>query len=67
MRMMDSINTQTQGALTFKNFMELTSENNKLTSLNGEMKTMSNDFTEMVKKRAEAKARLEAKFVAVDE
>ena len=56
------LNLQTQGALTFKNFMELTSENKKLTGLNGEMKTMSNDFTEMVKKREEAKRRLQEKF-----
>ena len=52
------LNSTTQGALTFKEFMPLSSENKKLTNLNGEMNTMSNDFTDMVKKREEAKIRL---------
>ena len=46
---------ETQGALTFKKYKKLTTENHKLTNLNGEMQTMSNDFTEMVKKREEAR------------
>ena len=51
-------NTMTQGALTFKEFAPLSSENKKLTSLNGEMLTMSDDYEFMVEKRAEAKRRL---------
>ena len=51
-------NYTTQGALTFKKFMVLTSENSKLTHLNGDMDNMSNDFEDMVKKREEAKRRL---------
>ena len=57
---------ETQGALTFKKYKKLTTENFKLTNLNGEMQTMSNDFTEMVKKREEARRRLEEKFQNVD-
>ena len=60
-------NTMTQGALTFKEFAPLSSENVKLTSLNGEMLTMSDDYEFMVEKRAESKRRLAKKFEDVNE
>jgi DNA repair exonuclease SbcCD ATPase subunit len=59
---MNNTNALASSTLSGKGFKQLQPDNEKLTSLHGQMGEMENDFEDMKRAREEAKKQLEAKF-----